>query len=146
MTSDAMIRHATLTNMRFTSRNWRIASLVRCISTSQSSQPPAFVFDIVGVPNTSRVVVADHPLGRMEFCSEARQSSSQRETHSESFTVTTPSTGPLARISERDELYSRCIAHRKIPYIFVREGSDGVTPWRSEGMTARFSADQRRWC
>ena len=48
----------TVTNVRLVSRNLRVAYPVRrCISTSPSPQPPAFVFDIVSASGASRVDV-----------------------------------------------------------------------------------------
>ena len=64
----------TPTKVRLVSRNWRLShSARRCISTSRPPQPPAFVFDIVSILSASNVEVADSPLGRTVFCSEARR-------------------------------------------------------------------------
>lgn len=123
----------TLTNVRLVSRNWRIVhSVRRRISTLRSPLPPAFVFDIVSALNTSTVEVPDHPLVRMASCSEARRSWSQRGTRSGSSTVTIRSTGGIASVSRRAKTSSHHIWHRKIPYIFVRDGSYSLTRSRKE--------------
>lgn len=136
----------TLTKLRLVSRSWRIAYPVhRCISTSRSPQPPAFVFDIVGSLTASRIGVADHPLRRTAFCSEARRSWGRRGTRSGSFTVTIRSTGGLALIHKHVEPPSHYVSHREIPYIFVRDGSKDLMPSQKR-MTPEPPADQRRWC